>query len=162
MGHVGLTPQTATALGGYKTQGKTADKAVRIAAEALALEAAGCFAIVFESVPAAVSEVLVPKLSVPVIGIGAGAATDGQVLVWHDLLGIYGGHMPRFVKRFAELRGQMIEAVGEYAHEVRARSFPAPEHTYSIDADELEAFRRYLDQESLAQDFGGDWAATEI
>jgi 3-methyl-2-oxobutanoate hydroxymethyltransferase len=162
MGHVGLTPQTATALGGFKAQGKTADRAARIAEEALALEAAGCFAIVFEAVPAAVSEVLVPKLSVPVIGIGAGAATDGQVLVWHDLLGIYGGHKPKFVKRFADLRGQMVDAVGEYAREVRARSFPAAEHTYAIDDDELEAFRRYVQQDSLADTFGGDWSATEI
>jgi 3-methyl-2-oxobutanoate hydroxymethyltransferase len=164
MGHVGLTPQTATALGGFKTQGKTADGAVRIAEEAIALQAAGCFAIVFEAVPAAISEVLTAKLSVPVIGIGAGAATDGQVLVWHDLLGIYGGHSPKFVKRYAELRGEMERAVGAYAAEVRARSFPAPEHTYAIEPEELEAFRRYLDHESLANagEFGGDWSATEI
>jgi 3-methyl-2-oxobutanoate hydroxymethyltransferase len=162
MGHVGLTPQTATALGGFKAQGKTADRAAQIAEEALALEAAGCFAIVFEAIPAALSELLVPKLSVPVIGIGAGAATDGQVLVWHDLLGIYGGHTPKFVKRYAELRGEMVSAVGEYAREVRARSFPAPEHTYAIDPEELEAVRRYLDNESLTDTFGGDWSATGI
>ena len=164
MGHVGLTPQTATALGGFKTQGKTADQAVRIAEEALALQAAGCFAIVFEAVPAAISEVLTAKLSVPVIGIGAGPATDGQVLVWHDLLGIYGGHMAKFVKRYAELREEMVRGVGDYAREVRERAFPGPEHTYSIEPAELEAFRRYLDQESLAgaQAFGGDWSATEI
>lgn len=165
IGHVGLTPQTATALGGFKAQGKTADQAVKIAEEAFALQAAGCFMIVFEAVPAAVSEVLVPQLSIPVIGIGAGAATDGQVLVWHDLLGIYGGHTPKFVKPYAELRTEMQRAVGEYASEVRTRSFPRPEHTYAIDEDELEAFRRYLDQESLAstdEAFGGDWAATEI
>jgi 3-methyl-2-oxobutanoate hydroxymethyltransferase len=164
MGHVGLTPQTATALGGFKTQGKTADSAVKIAEEALALQAAGCFAIVFEAVPAAISEVLVAKLSVPVIGIGAGAATDGQVLVWHDLLGIHGGHTAKFVKRYAELRGEMERAVGAYADEVRARAFPGPEHSYEIDPAELEAFRRYLDQESLASagEFGGDWSATEI
>ena len=164
MGHVGLTPQTATALGGFKAQGKTADGAAQIAEEALALQAAGCFSLVFEAVPAAITELLVRELSVPVIGIGAGPATDGQVLVWHDLLGIYGGHQAKFVKRFAELRGEMIGAVGEYAAEVRARSFPGPEHVYSVDADELEAFRRYLNQESLAraEAFGGDWAATEI
>jgi 3-methyl-2-oxobutanoate hydroxymethyltransferase len=98
-----------------------------------------------------------------VIGIGAGPATDGQVLVWHDLLGIYGGHTPKFVKRYAELREEMVRAVGAYAGEVRSRSFPAAEHTYSIDPEELEAFRRYLDQESLASEtFGGDWSATEI
>jgi 3-methyl-2-oxobutanoate hydroxymethyltransferase len=165
MGHVGLTPQTATALGGFKAQGRTADQAVKIAEEAMALQAAGCFSIVFEAVPAAISEVLVPKLSVPVIGIGAGAACDGQVLVWHDLLGIYSGHQPKFVKRYAELRDEMERAVGAYAGEVRERSFPGPEHGYSIDPDELEAFRRYLEHESLAASegaFGGDWSATEI
>jgi 3-methyl-2-oxobutanoate hydroxymethyltransferase len=163
MGHVGLTPQTATALGGFKAQGKTADQAAQIAEEAFALEAAGCFAIVFEAIPAQISELLVPKLRVPVIGIGAGVACDGQVLVWHDLLGIYGGHTPKFVKRYAELRQEMVRAVGSYAGEVRSRSFPAAEHTYAIDADELEAFRRYLDHESLAsENFGGDWSATEI
>jgi 3-methyl-2-oxobutanoate hydroxymethyltransferase len=163
MGHVGLTPQTATALGGFKAQGKTADRAAQIAEEAFALEAAGCFAIVFEAIPAPISEVLVPKLGIPVIGIGAGPATDGQVLVWHDLLGIYGGHTPKFVKRYAELREAMVVAVGDYAREVRARAFPAAEHTYSIEPEELAAFRHYLDHESLgAETFGGDWAATEI
>jgi len=164
MGHVGLTPQTATALGGFRTQGRTADSAVRIAAEAHALQAAGCFAIVFEAVPAAISEVLVPTLSIPVIGIGAGPATDGQVLVWHDLLGIYGGHTPKFVKRYAELRGEMIEAVGEYTREVRERAFPGPEHSYSIDPEELETFRRYLEHDARSPEssFGGDWSATEI
>ena len=164
MGHVGLTPQTATALGGFKAQGRTADSAVKIAEEALALQAAGCFAIVFEAVPAAISAVLVPKLSVPVIGIGAGPATDGQVLVWHDLLGIYGGHTAKFVKRYAELRPEMVRAVGAYASEVRQRSFPGPEHSYSIEPEELDAFRRYLEHESLANaaEFGGDWSATEI
>jgi 3-methyl-2-oxobutanoate hydroxymethyltransferase len=164
MGHVGLTPQTAIALGGYKTQGKTADRAARIAEEALALQAAGCFAIVFEAVPAAISELLVRRLSIPVIGIGAGPATDGQVLVWHDLLGIHGGHQAKFVKRFAELRAEMIGAVDRYATEVRGRRFPGPEHVYSADPEEVDSFRRYLSQESLAsaEAFGGDWTATEI
>jgi 3-methyl-2-oxobutanoate hydroxymethyltransferase len=164
MGHVGLTPQTATALGGFKAQGRTADQAAQIADEAKALQEAGCFAIVFEAVPAAVSEVLVPQLTVPVIGIGAGAATDGQVLVWHDLLGIYGGHKAKFVKQYAQLREEMIDAVSAYAGEVRDRAFPAPEHTYGIDADELETFRRYLQRSSGSSEaaFGGDWLATEI
>jgi 3-methyl-2-oxobutanoate hydroxymethyltransferase len=161
MGHVGLTPQTVTALGGFRTQGKTADQAARIADEARALEAAGCFAIVFEAIPAPISELLVPTLRVPVIGIGAGPATDGQVLVWHDLLGIYGGHTPRFVKRYAELREQMVSAVGAYARDVRARAFPDAEHSYTIDEAELEAFRRYLDH-AASETFGGDWSATEI
>jgi 3-methyl-2-oxobutanoate hydroxymethyltransferase len=162
MGHVGLTPQTATALGGFKAQGKTADQAVRIAEEAFALQAAGCFSIVFEAIPAAISEVLVPKLAIPVIGIGAGPQTDGQVLVWHDLLGSYAGHQAKFVKRYANLREEMIRGVGEYAREVRTHRFPGPEHSYAIDPEELEAFRAYLAQESIASSFGGDWSATEI
>ncbi len=141
MGHVGLTPQTAVALGGYRAQGRTAARALDVAREAFALEAAGCFAIVFEAIPAAVAAELVARLSVPVIGIGAGDATDGQVLVLHDLLGIYDGHAPRFAKRYAGLRELMVAAVGDYADEVRGRRFPAAEHTYSIDPDELDRFR---------------------
>ena len=101
-------------------------------------------------------------MTIPVIGIGAGPDTDGQVLVYHDLLGIFGGHAAKFVKRFAEVREEMIRGVGDYAREVREGSFPGPEHTYAVDRDELAAFRRYLDQESLASTFTGDWAATEI
>ena len=162
MGHVGLTPQTATALGGFKAQGKTAGRASQIAEEALALQAAGCFAIVFEAIPAEITAALTKKMTIPVIGIGAGPATDGQVLVYHDLLGIFGGHAAKFVKRFAEVREEMVRGVREYAREVREATFPAPEHTYAIEPDELAAFRRYLDQESLASTFTGDWAATEI
>jgi 3-methyl-2-oxobutanoate hydroxymethyltransferase len=144
MGHVGLTPQTATALGGYRVQGRTAERALNVATDALALEQAGCFSVVFEAVPAAVAEAVMPRLSIPVIGIGAGPATDGQVLVWHDLLGIYDGHVPRFAKQYADIRAQLIAGVAEYAAEVRTRSFPAPEHTYSIDGEELERFREGL------------------
>jgi 3-methyl-2-oxobutanoate hydroxymethyltransferase len=139
MGHVGLTPQTATALGGYKAQGRTADRASRVLADALALQDAGCFSVVLEAVPAAVTELLMPRMEIPVIGIGAGPAADGQVLVFHDLLGIYDGHAPRFAKRFADVKAQMVAGVAEYAAEVRAGSFPAPEHSYSIDDDELAA-----------------------
>lgn len=155
MGHVGLTPQTATNLGGYKAQGRTAERAIKIAEEALALQSVGCFALVFEAVPAAVTGALVEKLEVPVIGIGAGPA-DGQVLVFHDLLGIYAGRQPRFVKRYAELRAEMVAGVSAYAADVRARRFPGDQHTYTIDAEELEGFRRYLDQESLAAS-AWDW-----
>jgi 3-methyl-2-oxobutanoate hydroxymethyltransferase len=155
MGHVGLTPQTASQLGGYKAQGRTAERATQIAEEALALQAVGCFAIVFEAVPAAVTAALVEKLEVPVIGIGAGPA-EGQVLVFHDLLGIYDGRVPRFVKRYAEARREMVEGVSRYAAEVRSRRYPQDEHTYQVDADELESFRRYLDQESLASS-AWDW-----
>src|ERR1700728_2999179 len=141
MGHVGLTPQTATALGGHKAQGRTAANALAVARDAIALQEAGCFSIVFEAIPAAVTEVVMERLEIPVIGIGAGPATDGQVLVFHDLLGIYDGHVARFVKRFADIRTQMVAGVAEYAAEVRSGSFPAPEHTYSIDEEELASFR---------------------
>jgi 3-methyl-2-oxobutanoate hydroxymethyltransferase len=144
MGHVGLTPQTATALGGYRAQGRTAERALDVAREALALERAGCFAIVFEAIPAAVAAELTARLDIPVIGIGAGSGTDGQVLVLHDLLGIYDGHAPRFAKRYADLRVQMVAAVSDYAGEVRSRRFPAAEHTYSIDPAELDRFRSGL------------------
>jgi 3-methyl-2-oxobutanoate hydroxymethyltransferase len=144
MGHVGLTPQTATALGGYRAQARTSDRAVQVARDALALQEAGCFSIVFEAIPAAVSTELMSRMEIPVIGIGAGPDTDGQVLVFHDLLGIYDGHAPRFAKRYHELRAEMISAVAQYAGEVRAREFPAPEHTYSIDQLELEEFRQSL------------------
>jgi 3-methyl-2-oxobutanoate hydroxymethyltransferase len=144
MGHVGLTPQTATALGGHRAQGRTADRALDVARDAIALQEAGCFSIVFEAVPAAVAEGLMSQLDVPVIGIGAGPATDGQVLVFHDLLGVYDGHVPRFVKRYAEVKAQMVAGVAEYAADVRARAFPGPEHSYSIDSEELARFEALL------------------
>jgi 3-methyl-2-oxobutanoate hydroxymethyltransferase len=137
MGHVGLTPQTATALGGWKAQGRTAGAAARIAEEALALQEAGCFALVFEAIPAAVTEQLMAHLQIPVIGIGAGAATDGQVLVFHDLLGIRDGLGARFVKRYANLQQEMNDGVAAYAADVRTRRYPGPEHTYKIDPVEL-------------------------
>jgi 3-methyl-2-oxobutanoate hydroxymethyltransferase len=144
MGHVGLTPQTATALGGYRAQGRTAERALGVARDAVALQEAGCFSIVFEAIPAAVASELMPLIEIPVIGIGAGGATDGQVLVFHDLLGIYDGHAPRFAKRFGEVKAQMVAGVAEYAAEVRAGAFPGPEHAYSIDDDELAQFRAGL------------------
>jgi 3-methyl-2-oxobutanoate hydroxymethyltransferase len=144
MGHVGLTPQTATALGGYRAQGRTAQRALDVARDAVALQEAGCFSIVFEAIPAAVASAVMERLEIPVIGIGAGADTDGQVLVFHDLLGIYDGHAPRFAKRYAEVKAQMVAGVAQYADEVRTGVFPGPEHVYSIDEDELERFREGL------------------
>jgi 3-methyl-2-oxobutanoate hydroxymethyltransferase len=144
MGHVGLTPQTATALGGWKAQGRTAGAAARIAAEALALQDAGCFALVFEAIPSAVTEELMPHLEIPVIGIGAGPATDGQVLVFHDLLGIRDGLGPRFVKRYANLQREMNAGVAAYAEDVRTRRYPGPEHTYKINPDELAELQARL------------------
>ncbi|GLJ60790.1 3-methyl-2-oxobutanoate hydroxymethyltransferase [Microbacterium barkeri] len=145
MGHVGLTPQTATALGGYRAQGRTADDALAVCEGALALQEAGCFAIVFEAIPSDVTDALMPRMSVPVIGIGAGPATDGQVLVFHDLLGIYGGRAARFVKRYAELRGDMIAGVERYVAEVRAGQYPATEHGYSMPEEESARLRELLD-----------------
>jgi 3-methyl-2-oxobutanoate hydroxymethyltransferase len=144
MGHVGLTPQTATALGGYRSQGRTAEKALQVVEDALLLQEAGCFAIVFEAVPAELTEAVMSRIQVPVIGIGAGPATDGQVLVFHDLLGIYDGHAARFVKRYANIREQMIDGVARYAEDVRTRKYPEPEHTYTMAPDEADRLREVL------------------
>jgi 3-methyl-2-oxobutanoate hydroxymethyltransferase len=138
MGHIGLTPQTATMLGGFKAQGRTAAKARRLLADARALEAAGCFAVVLEAVPAAVAERITSALTIPTIGIGAGPRCDGQVLVWHDLLGLSDRRPARFVKRYADIGGQITRALETYAGEVRAGVFPAAEHTYSMPEEELE------------------------
>ena len=144
MGHVGLTPQTSVSLGGWKAQGRTAVAAERIAREALALQEAGCFAIVFEAIPSAVAAAIMPRMEIPVIGIGAGPTTDGQVLVFHDLLGIRDGLGPRFVKRYANLQQEMNDGVAAYAEDVRTHRYPGPEHGYSIEDGELEAFRDAL------------------
>ena len=141
MGHIGLTPQSATMLGGFKAQGRTAEKAARLLSDARALEAAGCFSLVLEAVPASVAAEITRRLVIPTIGIGAGADTDGQVLVWHDLLGLYEGSSPRFVKRYADLATTIREAVGAYADDVRERRFPEEVHTYSMPDEELAAFR---------------------
>jgi len=140
MGHIGLTPQSATMLGGFKAQGRTAAQAVRLYEDALALQEAGCFSLVLEAVPSPVAAEITEALDIPTIGIGAGAECDGQVLVWHDLLGLYEGHAPRFVKQYAELAPVIAEAVGRYAAEVRDGTFPEPRHTYSIPEEELARF----------------------
>jgi 3-methyl-2-oxobutanoate hydroxymethyltransferase len=140
MGHVGLTPQTATVLGGFKAQGRTAERARQLVEDALALEAAGCFAIVLEAVPPAVARAATRALAVPTIGIGAGAETDGQVLVWHDMLGFSEGRAPRFVKRYAEVGEAIVEALERYAEEVRSGAFPDERHTYAMPEDEQAAF----------------------
>jgi 3-methyl-2-oxobutanoate hydroxymethyltransferase len=142
MGHIGLTPQTATVLGGFKAQGRTADRAQQLVDDALALQDAGCFAIVLEAVPAPVARAVTAALAVPTIGIGAGSDTDGQVLVWHDMLGYYEGHSPRFVKRYADLGEVIVEALGRYADEVRSGTFPEEHHTYAMPEDERAAFEK--------------------
>src|ERR1700734_1376683 len=144
MGHVGLTPQTATALGGYRAQGRTAEQAIAVARDAIALEQAGCFSVVLEAIPAAVAEEVMARVEFPVIGIGAGPATDGQVLVFHDLLGIYDGHVARFAKRFADVRAHMVAGGAADAPGGGGRAFPAPEHCYSIDDEQLARFRAGL------------------
>ncbi len=144
MGHVGLTPQTATALGGYRSQGRTAERALEVALDAKALEDAGCFSIVFEAIPSDLTDEIMPSLQVPVIGIGAGPSTDGQVLVFHDLLGIYDGHAARFVKRYGNVREAMVGGLEAFAADVRERRYPEPEHGYTMAPDEVARLRELL------------------
>jgi 3-methyl-2-oxobutanoate hydroxymethyltransferase len=142
MGHLGLTPQSATMLGGFKAQGRSAERALALLADSRALEAAGCFSLVLEAVPAPVARRISERLSIPTIGIGAGGDTDGQVLVWHDLLGLYDGRTARFVKRYADV-GEVIEnALRAFAEDVRERRFPEEQHTYAMPEEELELFER--------------------
>ena len=155
MGHVGLTPQTATALGGYRSQGRTAERALDVMHDAMALQDAGCFALVFEAIPSALTEAIMPRMEIPVIGIGAGGATDGQVLVFHDLLGIYDGHAARFVKRYASVRDEMIRGVTAFAEEVRARRYPEPEHGYTMAPDEIARLHELLGEQTGEPFTGG-------
>jgi 3-methyl-2-oxobutanoate hydroxymethyltransferase len=150
MGHVGLTPQSVTAADGYKAQGRTASDAVQILEDARALEAAGCFAVVLEAMPAAVAARISELLTVPTIGIGAGPHCDGQVLVWHDVLGLSAGHVPKFVKQYANLGEQIAAALAEYVADVRRERFPAVEHTYAMPEAERKRF------EALAAVIGQD------
>jgi 3-methyl-2-oxobutanoate hydroxymethyltransferase len=140
MGHLGLTPQSATALGGYKAQGRTAAKARRLLADALALQEAGCYSLVLEAVPTPVAAAVTAALEIPTIGIGAGPHCDGQVLVYHDLLGLTAGHTARFVKRYADLATTIREALTAYVADVRSGAYPEERHTYAMPADELAAF----------------------
>jgi 3-methyl-2-oxobutanoate hydroxymethyltransferase len=154
MGHIGLTPQTATALGGYKAQGRTAAKARQLYTDALALQAAGCFAIVLEAVPGRIADAITAALRIPTIGIGAGAGCDGQVLVWHDLLGINEHQMQRFVKQYAHVAADIRSGLETFAAEVRSGDFPTGEHEYKIPADELRLFEAEVAPGVLA---GDDW-----
>jgi 3-methyl-2-oxobutanoate hydroxymethyltransferase len=155
MGHIGLTPQSATMLGGYKAQGRSAEKALALLADARALEAAGCFSLVLEAVAAPVAARITAALSIPTIGIGAGVDCDGQVLVWHDLLGLYEGRTARFVKRYADIGHTICTALEEYAADVRERRFPEDRHTYAMPAEELALFAQAAsDQREYADDRG--------
>jgi len=140
-----LTPQSATMLGGFKAQGRTAEKAQRLLRDAQALELAGCFSLVLEAVPPAVAARVTEALSIPTIGIGAGADCDGQVLVYHDLLGYQEGG-PRFVKQYARLGPEIQAALENYAADVRSGAFPEEKHTYGIPEEELALFEAGLEQ----------------
>jgi 3-methyl-2-oxobutanoate hydroxymethyltransferase len=146
MGHVGLTPQSAVSLGGYRVQGRRVRDAMRLADEARALQGAGCFAVVLEAMPAAVAKYITESLDIPTIGIGAGAECDGQILVWHDLLGLTLNHVPQFVKRYAELGTAAKAALQAYVEDVRSRRFPAAEHTYPMAEGEQELFEREVNR----------------
>ena len=140
MGHLGLTPQSVNQLGGFRPQGRNASAAQRLLEDALLLEEAGCFSLVLESVPARLAEFVSQKISIPTIGIGAGAGCDGQVLVTHDLLGLFDRFTPKFVKKYADFHGEMQRAFGEYLAEVQSRQFPAVEHSVEMSDEEWESF----------------------
>ncbi len=145
MGHLGLTPQSVHLFGGFRAQGRSAAAARRLLEDALLLEEAGCFSLVLESIPARLATLISQRLTIPVIGIGAGAGCDGQVLVLHDMLGFFERFTPRFVKKYADLSAEIRRAVTAYASEVQARQFPAQEHTIDMSDEEWEAFQQDLD-----------------
>jgi 3-methyl-2-oxobutanoate hydroxymethyltransferase len=136
--HIGLTPQSATALSGYKVQGRTAEAATKLLRDAVALEEAGAFMIVLECIPAQVAELISKRLSIPTIGIGGGAACDGQVLVFHDTLGLFDRFVPKFVKQFETLGVKARDALGVYADEVRSGAFPDDAHSFSMNEEQLQ------------------------
>lgn len=138
IGHIGLTPQTADKLGGFKVQGKDAEAAKRLIHQALELEKRGCFAIVLECVPDKIAELITKKLKIPTIGIGAGVHCDGQVLVIHDMLGLFERYTPKFVKKYVNLGPLILKAIEEYRGEVLEGKFPGPEHSFAIKEEELE------------------------
>lgn len=140
MGHIGLTPQTLSNLSGYRVQGKTADSARKLIKDAQALEAAGCFSIVLEAMPVAVANAVTAAVSIPTIGIGAGAGCDGQVLVYHDMLGMFDRIQPRFVKEFGNIGDAIVSALKQYHEEVKAGTFPSEAHTYEMKAEEEAEF----------------------
>lgn len=144
MAHVGLTPQRVAQLGGFKTQARSARAARRLIDDAVALEDAGAFSIVLESIPAPVAALVTERLAIPTIGIGAGSECDGQVLVLHDVLGLYGDFKPKFAKRYADIGAQVIEALRAFDAEVRSGTFPDAEHSFTMKDAELEALRRDL------------------
>ena len=146
MGHLGLTPQSVNQLGGFRAQGKSASTAKRLLEDALLLEEAGCFSIVLESVPARLAELVSKKLSIPTMGIGAGIGCDGQVLVTHDLLGLFDRFTPKFVKKYADFHGEMQRAFTEYISDVKSRSFPGSEHSVEMDEAQWQQLMKEVEQ----------------
>ena len=138
MGHLGLTPQSINAFGGNKVQGKSEEAAKKLIDDALAVQEAGAFAVVLECIPAKLASIITKKLTIPPIGIGAGAGCDGQILVYQDMLGMFSDYVPKFVKRFADVGSVMKEAFQAYGDEVRAGRYPAQEHTFQISDDVLD------------------------
>ena len=145
-GHVGLLPQSVRTREGYRARGRDPEQAIAIVGDADALAAAGCRALIIEAVPAAVTEIVTRRVSIPVIGIGAGVETDGQVLVYHDLLGFTQGRLARFVKQYASAHEQLAEAVKAWGDDVRARRYPAVEHTYPITPEALAVVKQRIDE----------------
>lgn len=141
-GHIGLTPQTATSLGGFKVQGKSAQAAKQLLDDAKALEEAGCFSIVLEAIPAPLAERITQAISIPTIGIGAGPSCDGQVLVIHDLVGLYDRFTPKFVKQFAAINEPIAAALAQYKAEVESRAFPTEAHSFTMKSEELDKLLR--------------------
>lgn len=150
LGHIGLTPQRQNALGGFRVQGKTVEGAAKVLEDALAVQAAGCFAVVVEAVPAEVAALITKKLDIPTIGIGAGNGTSGQVLVQIDMSGNFppGRFIPKFVKKYGDVWSESLRAIEQYKTEVKSREYPAPEHTYPIAKEELEAFAKIIEGKS--------------
>jgi 3-methyl-2-oxobutanoate hydroxymethyltransferase len=149
MGHIGLTPQTISKLGGFKTQGKSVESAVKLVEDALALEEAGCFSIVLEAIPDRLATLITQKVKIPTIGIGAGAGTDGQVLVLHDMLGLFDRFTPKFVKKYANLSETGVKALQQYVDEVEKGVFPGPEHVFTVKDDVYEALVQEVEKRGL-------------
>ena len=151
MGHIGLTPQTISMLGGFRTQGKTAEAALKLVEDALALEEAGCFSLVLEAIPDRVATLITKKLKIPTIGIGAGAGTDAQVLVLHDMLGMFDRFTPKFVKKYADFFETGTKALQQYVQDVEQKVFPGPEHIFTMKDDVYEALLTELEQRGNSQ-----------
>ncbi|MDD2389165.1 MAG: 3-methyl-2-oxobutanoate hydroxymethyltransferase [Desulfobacterales bacterium] len=145
-GHIGLTPQTASALGGFKVQGKNAAAARQLIEDAKALEAVGCFSLVLEAIPAPIAEMITEAVSIPTIGIGAGVKCDGQVLVTHDMVGLFDKFVPKFVKQFAAIGSAISDAIAQYKDEVENRRFPEAKHSFTMKAEEIEKLIQILDK----------------